>query len=410
MKRLIIAILSLTILHGGAFAANCTATTQQECHQTPGCYWNNSTCKACPAGTYNDGTLAENATTCFSCGTTGTGVSWDSSKSGLTAQSECDFTANCKKFQFFHSAAQGCTACTYKNNINAVPPILMYSGLSADYSVNAASANKYSYGQVCKSCGANSLPDSDGLGCTCNTGYHVSGANNSETNNDSADCVINQYSITYKPNGGTGSQQTQIVNHGATFTLKPANIFYKTGHSIVNWLQEGTSTTYTPGSQLTTTNNLTLLAQWSPKLFSVTYETNSNTCTISSTQCKYDTTCTAASPSKNTCKNPGNIFTGWECTAGCGSTDKKFSTTDDISNQSDGQDMTLTALWEPCSAGYYCSDILTESKCPAGSTSEQGSAEKQKCHMTGGTTKFCDKNNKCFTLPASLQLQYQGSK
>lgn len=55
------------------------------------------------------------------------------------------------------------------------------------------------------------------------------------------------------------------------------------------------------------------------------------------------------------------------------------------------------------SAGYYSAENeLTRYACPAGSTSDAESSAITNCHMTGGTTQICDKNNECFTLPAAV--------
>lgn len=72
------------------------------------------------------------------------------------------------------------------------------------------------------------------------------------------------YTITYKANGGTGSDQTQTKNYGTAVTLKAASTFTRTNYTFVSWntKADGTGTTYNAGASYATNAALTLYAIW----------------------------------------------------------------------------------------------------------------------------------------------------
>lgn len=72
--------------------------------------------------------------------------------------------------------------------------------------------------------------------------------------------TLNNYTITYKNGGGTGSDQTQQVTYNAKFTTKAGNIFTKPGFTFKSWggSYPNPNSEYT----YTTAGNTTLTAQW----------------------------------------------------------------------------------------------------------------------------------------------------
>lgn len=412
MRKFIITLLLITFQTAPTFAAeysnaeycsdqasNHEGGAQAGCGAAAGCYWNalTSKCVPCNAGTYKE---AGN-TACQSCGTTGTKVKWDD-QTGTRSQADCKYTATCLAAQYFGGYSTGCVACSSRNN--ALTGTYKYStqtsAVTYSGSVGTSASNESS---VCTTCGTNSTTNTDGLGCTCNTGYHINGKTNNDINNNSENCVINTYTITYDPNGGDGNKKTQSITHGKTVTLKDASTFTKTGYNLSSWQRKNTSTTYTPGETISDgfTSDITLLANWSGKEFTITYDANGAavTCKPDQHTCTYGTTNCTASDIPSGCTYAGYVFENWTYNG------KSISPGTNITNESNGDNITLTAQWTQCPKGYYCASIIKSdtnpSACPAGSTSAAGSNTKTACYMTGGTTKICDSKNNCFTLPGN---------
>lgn len=422
MLKIIFTTLLLIFSQNTVFAANnetCNAnTTKAGCNATPGCYWaytnvdNQSEspyehCVVCPYYTYNDGTIGDTATACTSCGSTSNGVSWVNSFTGKTSQDQCTYKANCTSAQYFGkiNSTYTCTACTANNN----PLTNLYYYADGDVSypyTKQISEYASDFSTACSKCGKFSTSNTNGLGCTCNTGYHVSGKTNSDTNNNSTDCDPNKYTITYKSNNGQDKTVEQTVDYNSTITLKGQDTFSKTGHTISGWKYN--DITYIPGNQITYdfTSDITLTAQWTEKKFTITYDTGNANCSLSTTQnCTYGGTCN--SHRVESCKYSGYIFNGWKCTSGCTDSSSIINMDTNVSSLSNGNDMTLTAQWQQCAAGYYCESVLKQDACPAGSTSDGGKTTQTDCYMTGAT-KICDTSGNCFTLPDTSQIYYHG--
>ena len=84
---------------------------------------------------------------------------------------------------------------------------------------------------------------------------------------------VNSYTITYKPNGGSGSEQTQTVTYGTAWTAKGA-IYSRTGYTMSSWNTQangsGTKYTLNLGQTDKQLNNVTLYAQWTPNTYTIT--------------------------------------------------------------------------------------------------------------------------------------------
>ena len=74
---------------------------------------------------------------------------------------------------------------------------------------------------------------------------------------------ITKYTITYKANGGSGSDQTQSKTYGSSVSLKQ-NPFTRSGYAFLKWntAADGSGTNYAAGATYSTNANLTLYAQW----------------------------------------------------------------------------------------------------------------------------------------------------
>ena len=110
----------------------------------------------------------------------------------------------------------------------------------------------------------------------------------------------------------------------------------------------------------------------------------------------------------------GLVFEGYECTyikdgntVNCYEDGKLLTYDEQIPILA--QEMSLTAIFSDCPAGYYCGESGI-TKCPIGTTSNPGSTSIEKCFMKAGTdgTRFCD-NNGCFFLPGSFTIPYMSN-
>lgn len=77
--------------------------------------------------------------------------------------------------------------------------------------------------------------------------------------------------VTFKANGGTGSDYTQTVKYN-TSTALTANTFTRTGYTFAGWntKTDGTGTSYNDKQNVTLTANTTLYAKWTEKTYAVT--------------------------------------------------------------------------------------------------------------------------------------------
>lgn len=421
MRKLFIATLLLTIGCGTpAFAATqCESIQADTCDATAGCYLeiNNNTCQPCPAGTYK----GSDDPSCLPCGDKAP-VTWNKNITGLTSQSECAYTATCPAYHYFGGYTTGCARCSALNN--QLTSSYFYGIETSEYTITGTIGNSISnFGNACAECGYNSKTNEEGTGCRCIDGYHVNGGTNGDINNNSTDCVPNQYTITYIANNGTNDTKAQTVQYSTTVSTLPASTFSYKGHKLSKWENKDKKLQIEPGNPFTydILGNLELTAVWTGKEFTVTYDVGGATCdNLSDQTCRYNEGCRNESnvyrdgaQDVESCEYQGYVFRGWKCTSGCENNNETIDPGANISTKSGGENMTLTAIWEQCPAGYYCliDSPKTSEKCPAGSTSDAGSDQIYDCHMTGGTTKICDKNNDCFTLPAAVgNIFYHGTQ
>jgi uncharacterized repeat protein (TIGR02543 family) len=80
--------------------------------------------------------------------------------------------------------------------------------------------------------------------------------------------------VTYEPNGAAAAAETQHVQNGTNFTV--ASNFTRPGYTLTgfNRLANGTGTSYAMGDRITSTQNMTLYAQWAITQYAITYDAN----------------------------------------------------------------------------------------------------------------------------------------
>lgn len=128
------------------------------------------------------------------------------------------------------------------------------------------------------------------------------------------------YTISYNSNGGTGSMASDIVKTGGTATIK-ANEFTKKGYTFAGWTTKSDGTddgynwtgwsgtwNYVDGQYGIANKTLKLYARWTPKSYTISYNSNGGTGTMAS-----DTVSTGgkATIKSNTFTKTGYKFVGW---------------------------------------------------------------------------------------------------
>ena len=92
---------------------------------------------------------------------------------------------------------------------------------------------------------------------------------------------LESYTVTYNGNGNTGGSVPASIPYpsGTLVTVLGPGSLVKTNYTFSNWNTkiDGTGLSYLPTSQFTITADTTLYAQWTPVLYTVTYNGNGNT-------------------------------------------------------------------------------------------------------------------------------------
>lgn len=154
--------------------------------------------------------------------------------------------------------------------------------------------------------------------------------------------------VTYKPNGGQGSDRNQIVLYGTNWSTWGSDTFSKTGYTLSSWntKSDGTGTTYSLATEQGNYNvdgTTTLYAQWTANTYNITYKGNGGTWNNTDSwgeKATYDTNYITQS---NFFTRTGYVFTGWKEANGTDWTnyignDWKWTYTNDV---------TLYAQWRP---------------------------------------------------------------
>ncbi len=123
----------------------------------------------------------------------------------------------------------------------------------------------------------------------------------------------NTYTVSYNMNGGSGSIGNQTKTYGVDLTLsstKPT----RTGYSFVCWntKSDGTGTNYNPGGKYTPNSGAILYAVWKINTWTVSYNMNGGSGSISNQTKTYgvDLTLSSTKPTRT-----GYTFVGWNTSA-----------------------------------------------------------------------------------------------
>ncbi len=149
-----------------------------------------------------------------------------------------------------------------------------------------------------------------------------------------------EFTIDYAPNDGSGSMTPTTCTYDETCNLT-TNTFTREGYTFAGW--QYSEQNYNDGADVTnlvsTASSLTFTAQWTPIQFTVHYEANGGSNTMSDTTCTYDAGCNLAA---NLFVREGYTFAGWKYN------DTDYANEADIRNLvSTATTATFTAQWTP---------------------------------------------------------------
>lgn len=165
----------------------------------------------------------------------------------------------------------------------------------------------------------------------------------------------NKYTVTYKPNGGTGGPTSQTKIHGQSLTITDKIPTY-TGYDFKRWntRADGTGTGYSSGGSYTANASITLYAQWQIKTYNITYNKYPSTATIENmpaNSTKNYGTNIALSSNKPT--RAGYIFKGWAISYGNDTV--KFMPG---ATYKDNANLSLYTVWEEITDKYIEPEIV----------------------------------------------------
>ena len=134
----------------------------------------------------------------------------------------------------------------------------------------------------------------------------------------------NTYTITYNANGGTVTGTTQSVTYDGTYTLRTPT---RTGYEFLGWYNGGSKV---ENGKWTSTQGITLKAEWKANTYTVTFNANNGTVSPASATATYDSSITLPTPTRT-----GYTFSGWY------NGSAKYTT----GTWKTASDTTLTAKW-----------------------------------------------------------------
>ena len=155
--------------------------------------------------------------------------------------------------------------------------------------------------------------------------------------------ITGKYTISYNANGGTRAPSSQTKAYGIGLVLSTTEPT-RTGYTFLGWSTSSTATsaTYQPGDSFTTNADTTLYAVWKANTYTVRYNANGGTGTMSDSSHKYDVSKALTS---NAFTRSGYTFLGWSTSSTA--TSATYTDGQSVKNLSstNGGTVTLYAVW-----------------------------------------------------------------
>ena len=152
--------------------------------------------------------------------------------------------------------------------------------------------------------------------------------------------AVPTYTVTYNANGGNNAPSAQTKTHGVALTLTNAKAT-RTGYTFVSWntKSDGTGTTYNPGGTYTANASVTLYAQWTPVIYTISYDANGGSNAPASQTKTYGASVTLSTVKPT---RTGYIFKNWNKKADGSGTNYASG-----GNYTSNSSVTLYAQWTP---------------------------------------------------------------
>ena len=178
---------------------------------------------------------------------------------------------------------------------------------------------------------------------------------------------IQQYTVQYNANGGSGAPSSQLIWYGEALKLR-TNTPTRTGWIFQGWATSSTgSVAYAAGANYTTDANVILYAVWKRETYSVTYNANGGSGAPSAQTKQYGIDLTLSS---NVPTFSGYAFKGWAIStanAGVGTIDYAKGGT-----YKGNSALTLYAVWELTYRKPILSNISIERCTQSGTLDDEG--------------------------------------
>ena len=271
-----------------------------------------------------------------------------------------------------------------------------YQGHSLSTKFEQYSASQHKYYSYCSEC--------DSMVGTSNTEAHsfTSTESNGSIIYTCSECgysysVKKTYTVSFNANGGISAPSSQTKIHGETLTITSAKPT-REGYDFKGWAtsSSATSATYAAGGSYTSNANVTLYAVWQKTIFTVSYNANGGSGTMSSLTIATDA---KANLTANAFTRTGYTFDGWNTAANGSGT--SYADTASVKNLTteNGATITLYAQWSQCPAGTYSANGTCVT-CPKGSYCVNG--VENSC--PDGTYADKEGMSECTACPAGSNL------
>jgi uncharacterized repeat protein (TIGR02543 family) len=220
---------------------------------------------------------------------------------------------------------------------------------SANLAANAFTRTGYSF------TGWNTAADGSGISYADGASY---------TMNDAADVTlfaawtVNNYTVTFDSNGGSGTMTNQSIAFNAAANLT-VNSFTRTGYSFTGWntAADGSGISYADGASYTmsTAAGVTLFATWTANNYTVTFDANGSFGEMSDQTIAYDA---SENLTANAFNLPGYTFAGWATTP----TGAVAFADGAIYTMSTTANVTLYARWISTGGGLFIQIFIRQSE------------------------------------------------
>ncbi len=149
------------------------------------------------------------------------------------------------------------------------------------------------------------------------------------------------YTVSYAANGGSSTPSAQTKWYGEAITLSGA--ISRTGYTFAGWKWSGNNTVYSASTSWNAANaSGTMTAQWTANTYSVKYNANGGSGTMSNSTHTYDT---AKALTTNAFTRSKYLFKGWATTASGGVVYTNGQSVKNLTTTKNGT-VNLYAVWE----------------------------------------------------------------